>query len=103
MKKRDIEDFMRLGQPELFRKAQLFQAYYGLFRAFCVVGLILYWRMSVSGAFPLVRLGHLIAAEFLCAERAIRFRNFSRDYNAAFRLCEERRIATDSLQDVTNR
>ena len=103
MKKRDIEKLKLLGQPELFRKAQLFQAYYELFRAFCIVGLILYWRMSVSGAFPLVRLGHLIATEFLCVERMLRFRNLSRDYNAAFQFCEERRIATDSLRNAANR
>lgn len=103
VKKRNIEDFMQMEQSELFRKAQLFQAYYELFRAFCVVGLILYWRMSASGAFPLVRLGHLIAAEFLCAERMLRFRNLSRDYNDAVRFCEERRIATDSLRNAANR
>ncbi|MBQ6207649.1 MAG: hypothetical protein IJK52_11295, partial [Oscillospiraceae bacterium] len=76
--------------------------YYGMFRAFCIVGLVLYWRMSTSGAFPLVRLGHLIATEFLCAERMLRFRNLSRDYNDAFRFFEERRIATDSLRDSAN-
>ena len=103
VKKRDIEKLKLLGQPELFRKAQLFQAYYEMFRAFCIVGLILYWRMSVSGAFPFVRLGHLIAAEFLCAERMLRFRNLSRDYNDAFRFCEERRIVADSLPNAANR
>ena len=103
VKKHDIEKLNLLGQPELFRKAQLFQAYYELFRAFCIVGLFLYWRMSVSGAFPFVRLGHLLATEFLCAERMLRFRNLSRDYNDAFQFCEGRRIVADPLSNAANR
>ena len=94
-------DIKSLEQPELFRKAQLFQAYYELFRAFLAVVLILYflyWRMTASATE--VRIFQLLALEFLPAERMLRFKKLKRDYYNAYDVLRRREPGDDGGNEV---
>lgn len=91
-------DIKSLEQSELFRKAQLFQAYYELFRAFLAVVLILYWRMTASGTE--IRIFQLLALEFLPAERMLRFKKLKRDYYNAYDVLRRREPGNDEGNGV---
>ena len=93
-------DIKSLEQSELFRKAQLFQAYYELFRAFCAVTLILYWRMTASGKFPKVGIFHFLVLEFLSTERMLRFKKLKGDYYNAYDLLRRREPGDDGGNGV---
>lgn len=67
------ERLKKMSLSERFRKAQLFQCFYGLFRSLSVVFPVLFVQSMIYGSVSSTCLPIVIVAEIICIARANRF------------------------------
>lgn len=77
------ERLKKMNPSERFRKAQLFQCFYGLFRSLSVVFPVLLVQSMIYGSVSSTYLPIVIVAEIICIARAARFCNIYKTYMIA--------------------